>query len=146
MPPSSRLQNLLLEHRRLAQHLQSRRDPRRFLRLVAHLRGLLVPRRGQVRLLRSVQVHLRRQNVPQRQQDGRVPRGVRLGRVPRRHRAVSVGGDQGEDADDYPSVREHPAGRMGQGDGQGGHRGFIQGAVSAVGPADSIHDGEIRDV
>ena len=146
MPPPSRLQNLLFQHQRLAHDLQSRGSPRRLLRLVPHLRRLLIPRRGQIWLLRGLQICLRRQNVPQRQQNRRLPRRVGVGGVPRGHRAVSIGGDQGEDADDYSSLRQHAAGRVGQGDGEGRDRRTIQGSVPAMGPADSLHDGEVRDV
>ena len=105
MPPPSRFQNLLFQRQRMAHHLQSRGSSRRLLWLVPHLRRLLIPRRGQIWVLRGLQIRLRRQDVPQRQQDSRLSRGVGVCRVPGGYRAVSFGGDQGEDADDDSSIR-----------------------------------------
>lgn len=125
MPPPSRRDPLHLEPPSLARHLRQRRPPRRLLRLVPHLRRLLLPRRRQIRLLRALQEPLRRENIPERQQDRRLPRRLGQRRVPGRYGTLSLRGDQGEDADDGAAVCEYVKGRVGEGGEEGGVWGSV---------------------
>lgn len=115
MPPPSRFKTLRLQLRRLENNLRQRRPPRRFLRLDAHFYRLLLPGRGQVRLLRDLQVLLRRTTFPRREQDGRILGCVCVGRVLSRSGAVSVRGAQGEDADYDSAICVDVEGGLGEG-------------------------------
>lgn len=120
MPAPGGPENLLVQHQRLALHLRQGRSARRLLRVVADVRRLQLPGRRQVRLLRGLQVPVRREVVPQCQQDGRVPWRQRQRRVPGRHGPVSVGGGQGAHADDAAAVRGEYEGGREEGRSEGG--------------------------
>lgn len=112
MPSPGRLKTLLLQPLRLAHHLRERRPARRLLRLVPHLRRLLLPRRRQIRFLRDLQEPVRREMVPQCQQNGRLPWSLGLRRIVGRPGPVSVRGRQSQDADDRAAVCIYVAGRV----------------------------------
>lgn len=106
----------------MALDIRQGRHPGSIFRMVPDLRGLLVPGRRQIRLLRALQVLVRRQAVPQYEPHGGVPRRECFGRVPGGPGPVSARSDQGPHADNPPTICAQLAPGMEQDCGQGGHR------------------------
>jgi len=120
-PPTSRFQALQIERLGMVHDLSRRRTPRRLLRLVTHIRGLLLSRRRKIWLLRGIQISVWREDVPGGQQAYYLPRcqcecGVSSG-----HCIVSVRGCKGPDADYVTAVCTHHA----RGDFEGCSEGGI---------------------
>jgi hypothetical protein len=74
-----------------------------------NLRRLLLPRRRKIRRLRSLQILLRRETLPQYPPNNRLPRRIRNSRIHRRHLPVSLRSDQSPHANDSPALRQQPA-------------------------------------
>lgn len=128
----------------LAVDIRQRRSPRRLLRMVPHVGWVQFPGHGQVRVLRGIQTHLRRQRVPQLEPHTGLPRGQRQCRVHRRHLPLPFRGDQGAHADDATTIRQHAAPGLVQGRREGRHRRSLQGHHPALGPPDPLHHVQIR--
>lgn len=106
VPSPSRSKDLHIQHLRMALHLRQGRHPRRLLRLVTHLPGLLPPRRRQIRPLRVLQALVRRHALPTIEPHPGLPRRIRIGRILCRHGPLPAGGDQGPHADHPAAVCE----------------------------------------
>jgi hypothetical protein len=74
----------------------------------SHLRRLLLPRRRQIRRLRSLQILLRREALPRRAPNNRLPRCLRDRRIHRRHLPVSLRSNQSPHADHPAALRQQP--------------------------------------
>ena len=109
------------------------------------LHRLLLPRRRQIRRLRSLQVLLRREALPQHPPNNRLPRRLSNRRIHRRHLPVSLRSHQSPHADHPAALRQQPPRGLEQDCRARRLRRTVQGLVPSVGAPDPLHHGQVRD-